>query len=191
MRKTMNRGLAAVCLAAGLGLAAFGPARNARAAEPPLPVQTVEKSVARAELDKEKRVFLNTINQYRRRLGLPQLAEDPKLAAAAQWLSQDMADHDYLGHEDSKGRGPFERMDDFGYFRNTYKAENVAAGQETAAEVFQTWKQSKPHDANMRHPKFKAIGIGLAFKSGTTYGWYWTTTLGGQVTVEGKEPARE
>jgi uncharacterized protein YkwD len=78
-------------------------------------------------------------------------------------------------------------MADFGYTDKTSNGENVAAGQATADEVFQSWKKSKMHNANMLRPGFKAIGIGLTFKSGTTFGWYWATTFGGKRTAVNQE----
>ncbi|MCK5242838.1 CAP domain-containing protein [bacterium] len=130
--------------------------------------------------DQESDRFLVRINKYRKQKGLKPLTVDNKLQPAAQWLSEDMAAKNYLGHRDSMGRDPFKRIAAFGYNYNTYKAENVAAGQETAAEVFKSWQESKTHNTNMLNPYFTVIGIGFTYSKKSRYGWYWATTFGGQ-----------
>lgn len=128
----------------------------------------------------ETRRFLVLINRYRIHRGLKPLSVDKKLQKAAQWMSNDMAAKNYLGHRDSKGRDPFTRMAAFGYNYNTDKAENVAAGQQTAEKAFKSWKGSKGHNANMLDPHFTVIGIGFAYSKTSRYGWYWATGFGGR-----------
>jgi len=130
--------------------------------------------------DRETRRFLVLINRYRLQKGLNPLSMDKKLQRAAQWMSDDMAAKNYLDHRDSKGRDPFKRLAAFGYDYNTYMAENVAAGQKTAAAVFKSWQASKSHNGNMLNPNFTVIGIGFTYGKKTEFGWYWTTTFGGQ-----------
>jgi uncharacterized protein YkwD len=60
----------------------------------------------------------------------------------------------------------------------TAAAENIAAGYGTAEQVFNGWKNSPGHNANMLNPKYTQIGIGRATVSGSTYGTYWTTDFG-------------
>ncbi len=130
--------------------------------------------------DRETGRFLALINRYRVQKGLKPLSLDKKLQQAAQWMSDDMAAHDYLDHRDSKGRDPFKRLAAFGYAYNTYMAENVAAGQKTAAEALKSWQASKSHNGNMLNPNFRAIGIGFTYGRKTQFGWYWATTFGGR-----------
>ncbi len=105
---------------------------------------------------------------------------DRKLQRAAQWMSEDMAVNNYLGHHDSKGRNPFKRLADFGYNYNTDKAENVAAGQQTADEVLKSWQHSRTHNRNMLDPHFTVIGIGFFYAKTSKFGWYWATSFGGR-----------
>lgn len=130
--------------------------------------------------NKETRRFLVLLNRYREKQGLGPLRMDAKLQRAAQWMSDDMAAKDYLSHHDSKGRDPFERLDAFGYTYNTDKAENVAAGQKTAAEVLKSWQSSRTHNRNMLDPHFTAIGVGFSYGKKSKYGWYWATSFGGR-----------
>lgn len=124
--------------------------------------------------------FLALLNQYRRQKGLRPLAGDRLLEKTAQWMSEDMAGRGRVGHEDSLGRDPFQRLAAFGYTNNTYKAENVAAGHATAEEVFRSWRESPTHNANMLGPHFKFIGIGFAYQRRSRFGWYWATVFGGE-----------
>jgi uncharacterized protein YkwD len=130
--------------------------------------------------DRETRRFLVLLNRYRHKKGLSPLHMDKKLQRAAQWMSEDMAANNHLSHHDSKGRDPFKRLADFGYYYNTDKAENVAAGQQTATEVLQSWQSSKTHNRNMLDPHFKVIGIGFFYSKKSKYGWYWATSFGGR-----------
>jgi uncharacterized protein YkwD len=77
---------------------------------------------AAATPDGEEQAFLGFINDHRAANGLGALSLSPQLQEATRWMSQDMAANDYISHTDSLGRDPFERMADFGYDYNTWKA---------------------------------------------------------------------
>jgi uncharacterized protein YkwD len=132
--------------------------------------------------------FLQLINNYRASLGLGQLKVSRALNIASYKHSEDMGDRNYFDHNTpyplppgQSGPLPWDRMADEGYNYNTYKAENIAAGYTTAQQVFDGWKASPGHDANMRNPNLKVIGIGLAVVPGSGYVYYWTTDFGGVV----------
>jgi uncharacterized protein YkwD len=133
-----------------------------------------------ASLDKEEQTFLNLINQYRQSKGKGPLTLNQNLLNASKWMSQDMASHNYMDHNDSQGRDPFQRMGAFGYNFNTWKGENVAAGYETANAVMVGWQNSPHHDENMLNDNYHTIGIARAYNPNSTYKWYWTTDFGGQ-----------
>jgi len=140
------------------------------------------QSILAQDILSEKISFLQLINEYRQQNELQILELNSYLQNAAQWMSEDMAGHDYTNHTDSLGRDFGQRLIDFGYTVSTYKGENIAAGQSTAAIVFQAWKNSADHNANMLSPNYKVIGIGLAYSSSAHYSWYWTTDFGGVQT---------
>ena len=136
-------------------------------------------TTASAPLDAEEQAFLNLLNQYRQQNGLGTLTVDPNLQNAAEWMSTDMGVNNYFSHTDSLGRDPFQRMNAFGYTYNTWKGENIAAGTSSAQIVFDLWKGSSGHNANMLNPNYKVVGIARDDTPGSGYGWYWTNDFGG------------
>lgn len=131
-------------------------------------------------IDSEEAAFLTLINQYRAQNGRGPLAYSGKLNAAANYHSWEMAEYNYFSHTLRGGVTWSGNIANFGYTANTYKAENIAAGYETAATVFNTWKNSPGHNANMLSANHTVIGIGRSYDVDATYDWYWTNTFGGQ-----------
>ncbi|MEX0785453.1 MAG: CAP domain-containing protein [Dehalococcoidia bacterium] len=143
-------------------------------------------------IDAEEQRFLQLINEHRADNGLGPLALSPKLTKAAAWKSEHMAANDYFAHADAGIDRSFSgRIRDCGYTANTWLGENIAAGKETAEDVFDQWRNSSGHNANMLNPNFNAIGIGRAFDDDSTYGWYWTTDFGGLVDGSAPPPGSE
>lgn len=131
-------------------------------------------------LDVEEQAFVGLIDAYRQQNGIATpLQVSIALTNAAKWHSGDMVQFGYFDHYDHFGRDPFTRMQAFGYGYATAMAENIAAGNSTAAATFDQWRNSPLHDANMRDPAYRVIGIGRV--AGGTYGHYWTLTFGGHV----------
>jgi uncharacterized protein YkwD len=128
--------------------------------------------------------FLGIINQYRKDKGLGTLTISVTLSAAAEYHSADMAKKNYFSHTLANGTTWSQNIANFGYPSDSSRAENIAAGRGTAEDVFQQWKESAGHNANMLSPKFNAIGIGrVAGTSASKYKWYWTNTFGSRVDV--------
>ena len=123
--------------------------------------------------------MLTLINGYREENGVGPLTLSATLTAAAEVHSQEMADEDYLSHTMQGGVTWSQNMTDHGYGYETYRGENIAAGNEGAAATFEQWVNSSGHRANMLNPNYTAIGIGRANGADSTFGWYWTTNFGG------------
>jgi hypothetical protein len=121
------------------------------------------------------------LNNYRVQNGALPLLIDPDIAEAADWMSTDMGVNDYFSHTDSLGQSPWTRMCNFGYCWNTWKGENLAAGYTTGATVFEGWRNSSGHNANMLNANFKVMGLARVYTAGSTYGWYWTNDFGGHI----------
>lgn len=137
-------------------------------------------------LNTQEKQFLTLINNYRASKGLKALKASKSLNIASFTHSKDMATRRYFAHDTKtplpagqSGAKFYNRMSDAGYTFNTYKGENIAAGHSTAQAVFNAWKASSGHNANMLNAKYTVIGIGLATVSGSPYTNYWTTDFGG------------
>ncbi|HET9660148.1 MAG TPA: CAP domain-containing protein, partial [Thermomicrobiales bacterium] len=133
--------------------------------------------------DGEESAFLQLINDYRAQSGLPALAFSQTLSVAADTLSKDMATKDFFSHTGSDGSSFVDRITAAGYPDPGNTAENIFAGDPTAAGAMQWWKNSPPHNANMLSPTAKAIGIARVNNPNSTFQWYWTTDFG--ATVDG------
>jgi uncharacterized protein YkwD len=140
--------------------------------------------------DSEGWAFLTLINNYRAQNGVGKLQVSATLQGAAQWMSADMAAKNYVNHTDSLGRSSGFRLYDFGYFYSPW-GENIAGGYSDAQSMFTGFQTACDPDAtgactyahrkNMLNPSFQAIGIGRAYGSNSSFGWYWTTDFGGVV----------
>jgi uncharacterized protein YkwD len=133
-------------------------------------------------LDAEEASVLEHINEYRVSLGLVPLTPVPRLNAVAFAHSLDMGRRGYFGHIDPEGRTPFDRMARVGYDVDN-EGENLAAGRPRGADAFTQWRRSPSHDAAMRDPTYRAIGIGRVALPGSRYEYYWTAVFGDEVRV--------
>lgn len=127
-------------------------------------------------LDSEESELLARLNTYRVANGLPALAHNPLLSAAAEAHSLDMATRGYFGHVNPEGAGPRERIISHGY-DPVLSEENIAGGNQTAAQVFTAWQSSPGHNEVMLRSGFTQIGISRAVKPDSDLGWYWTVTF--------------
>ncbi|MFF1482154.1 CAP domain-containing protein [Streptomyces sp. NPDC058301] len=114
-------------------------------------------------------------NGHRARVGLRPLADDTRLATAAQAYSADMAARGFYSHTSPEGLEPWDRARAAGAAHRGI-GENIACGQRTAAEVVEGWMNSPGHRANILKPDFTHIGVGFA--GGGRAGTYWTQLFG-------------
>ncbi len=153
---------------------------------PAIAAQRTATRVPRAvsAIDAAERAEVTLINRYRARHGLRALRVDGTLSRAAAWMALDMGRNSRFGHVDSLGRDPFARLRAFGYpSTDTWRGENLAAGNDAPGSTRQQWIDSPPHRANMLGRHFRAIGIARVLVSGSPYRWYWATTFGSRWTT--------
>ncbi|HZG92233.1 MAG TPA: CAP domain-containing protein [Pseudonocardia sp.] len=110
-------------------------------------------------------------NAERARHGLRALTVDVRLTAAAQAHSEDMVRRAFFAHHNPDGAQVWDRALAAGYHYRKV-AENIAAGQRTAAEVVRGWLDSPGHRANILDGELTQIGVGHALGGG--YGVTWT-----------------
>jgi hypothetical protein len=148
-----------------------------------------DPAYADTSLDAEETDFMARLNIYRTEHSLYPVLIDSSLQEAAEWMSTDLGEEAYFSHTDSTGRSPWDRMCDFGYCYNTWKGENIAAGFTTGAGVFQGWKDSPGHNANMLGSNYRVMGLARVYVQGSPYGWYWTNDFGGHIADPASPPA--
>ncbi|MEQ3554812.1 CAP domain-containing protein [Pseudonocardia nematodicida] len=108
-------------------------------------------------------------NAQRSAAGCGALRVDPRINAAAQGHSEDMARNGYFDHDSRDGRDFADRISEAGY--PSPGAENIAMGQPDAESVVQAWMDSPGHRANILNCSLTTIGVGLA-------DGYWTQNFG-------------
>ncbi|MEV0041447.1 CAP domain-containing protein [Streptomyces sp. NPDC050804] len=114
-------------------------------------------------------------NAERTAAGLRPLADDPRLAAAAQADSTDMAARAFYSHTSPEGLEPWDRAAAAGAAHRGI-GENIACGQRGPREVVRGWMNSPGHRANILKRDFTHLGIGFA--GGGPAGTYWTQLFG-------------
>jgi len=108
-------------------------------------------------------------NQARSQRGLAPLAVDARLTSAAQKHSNWMQANRKMTHDENGA--PFtDRLRAAGYPYG-HAGENIAAGQQSAEQVFNAWMNSAGHRQNILNGNFRDVGFGRA-------GNYWTTNFG-------------
>ncbi|MDC0714835.1 CAP domain-containing protein [Stigmatella sp. ncwal1] len=106
------------------------------------------------------------------------LALDTRLRCASRKHSKDMAVNNFFSHTGTGNTTPWARMASAGYTSYTNAGENIAAGQTTPASVVTGWMNSTGHCNNIMNGAFKKLGVGYYYRSGSTYGHYWTQDFG-------------
>ncbi|NJM22548.1 MAG: CAP domain-containing protein [Richelia sp. RM1_1_1] len=117
----------------------------------------------------ENRVIELT-NQERRKRRLPPLQNNPKLAAAAEKHTRNMAAQNFLSHRGRDGSTLASRVQATGY-KYSGLAENIAKGQRTPEQVVQSWMNSPGHRRNILDRGFREIGV-------CYHKTYWTQVFG-------------
>jgi uncharacterized protein YkwD len=145
-----------------------------------IPAGAAAQDTTAVSLTAPEQDALTRINAYRTGLGLRPVRLDPVLQAEAEWYAADMAANDNFNHDhrDSLGRLPAARLASFGYKFPDLAAENSAAGYPDGASTFEQWRLSPPHERTMREQTYRTIGIAVAYREGTSSGWYWVSTFG-------------
>lgn len=128
------------------------------AAPAPAPVSPIDEVV-------------RSTNTRRASAGCAPVQADPRLTAAAQAHSDDMANRNYFSHTTPEGITFDARIKAAGY--PSPGGENIAKGQATARDVMAAWMDSAGHRANILNCAFTAIGVGYNARART-----WTQDFG-------------
>ncbi|MBT2448767.1 sigma-70 family RNA polymerase sigma factor [Streptomyces sp. ISL-43] len=120
---------------------------------------------------------ISLVNSERAAAGCGPLKEDAQLRTAAQGHSDDMDRRDFFSHTNPDGADPGKRTTAAGYRWSTY-GENIAMGQQTPAQVMDSWMKSQGHRENILNCSFKDIGVGIHQGAG---GPWWTQNFGARM----------
>lgn len=113
------------------------------------------------------------VNLQRSWYDLAALRTDERLRLSARLHSAEMARQGVCAHQVPGEPDTWERMLAVGYAQPA--GENVAFGLTSAASVVEAWMRSPGHRANILHPDFAAIGVGLFISD---EGHWWTQNFG-------------
>lgn len=119
--------------------------------------------------------FLALVNAERASLGKAPLVANSQLENAAYLHSKDLGDNEYFSHTSLDGRTFSQRITASGY-NYVAASENIAmaCGGSSASSVYEMWKNSSGHYANMIGDYAEA-GLGVYSVNGKTY---YTLDLG-------------
>ncbi len=142
------------------------PPPPAPAPPAPAPAPAPSGSVSSSAID--------ATNAERVAAGLPALASNSALNAAASAHSVDQATRNKMSHAGSDGSDAGVRIARAGFSASTW-GENVAAGYASGDSVVAGWMGSSGHRANILNANFTSIGVAYAQSSDGTL--YWTMVL--------------
>jgi hypothetical protein len=121
----------------------------------------------RAQADPDARRVFTLTNQDRQQQGLPPLAWNPALAAAADAHAQWMLREPNLSHQYPDEPALMSRAAHAGaHFRAI--AENIALGP-TPDSLENQWMHSTPHRTNILDPKMNALGVAVLRRGANLY----------------------
>lgn len=117
---------------------------------------TVAHPSVRSDLEREMLVL---VNRERKKAGLKPLKADPELVPVAREHSRDMFARGYFSHYTPEGKAPSDRI-------RAAKVPFITAGENLALaqtlSIAHTGLMNSPgHRANILHPAFGRVGIGI------------------------------
>lgn len=109
------------------------------------------------------------VNAERKKAGLSEVTYDAGVSCAAQ--KRAVETESLFSHTRPDGSRCFTALDECGV---SYRGagENIAMGQNDAAEVMNDWMNSQGHRENILNPSFTKIGVGI--HKGADGRYYWT-----------------
>lgn len=116
------------------------------------------------------------ISAYRKSKGLSPVTVSAKLNGIAATHARAMASAGKMAHV-LPGEGSFPSRMNGGGYDAAAAAENIAAGQQNLDQVFDGWRRSSSHNANLLKPGVTEIGIAVAYTPKGKYRDYWTLVL--------------
>lgn len=120
---------------------------------------------------------LTLVNKLRADRGLPALTIDKAAQRAAMDQASRMAAAGKMEHNIGFGADFAKRMK--GMEVALPAAENIAVGQDSAAEAFDAWYRSPKHLENMLGARFRGLGVAVVSNPASAGRPYWAMVLSG------------
>jgi uncharacterized protein YkwD len=125
--------------------------------------------------------MLALVNAWRARNGVAPLVLDGLLLAAARTKAEALARTESHDHE-VDGVGWWDNIANQGYpTEHGWLGENIVTGVSHAADALNLLRQSGAHNRNLLDPKFRAMGVAVAWNANS--GPYWAQTFGDLVVA--------
>ena len=134
------------------------------------------RCVASEDAERLADQVLQLVNLERADAGLPPVVRHPALDKVADDYACRMITENFFGHTDpADGHGPGDRalIAKYAFYAI---GENLAAGQQTPAEVMRVWMESPAHREIILDEKWNDLGISV--RQGGEYGVYWVQEFG-------------
>lgn len=128
------------------------------------------------DASEQAQAVLKIVNDERAKQGLKALVLDKQLNNVAQLKAEDMKKNNYFDHNSPTLGSPFDLMRSQGVSYRT-AGENIAAGQQSAEAVMNSWMNSSGHRANILNKNYTKLGVG--FCTGGRMGTYWVQEFTG------------
>ncbi len=165
-------GVAGLLVALSLAAALIAPA-GAGAAEKATQCSGANDAVTAANVATAERTLLCEVNVYRVANGLAPLTADPALGRAARGHSEYMERTKQFAHEGIGDGNPSSRAAEAGFNCGGFDCvgENIAYSgfpSTTPTDMFEQWRNSPGHNANMLLDRYVTAGMGFAV--GPNYG---------------------
>ncbi|MES2435421.1 MAG: CAP domain-containing protein [Pseudomonadota bacterium] len=106
---------------------------------------------------------LAAVNKARAGAGCSALSVNAKLVAAAKGHAKAMAEQNFFGHA-SKNGGKFSNRIKAQGYRYSKVAENIGAGQSSAAGIMESWLGSAGHRKNILDCALTETGIAVVYQ---------------------------
>ncbi len=145
--------------------------------QPPAPAPEQAAPAAPADISPMAQDMLNRINEKRASKGVPALAWNAQLAAAAQAHAEDCANRNRGSHVGSDGSRLPARLQRVGY-PYQWHGENWANARDVARAMEMWWNEppgADPHVRNILSGQATEVGVGIARGA---WGWYFVTDFG-------------
>ena len=118
--------------------------------------------------------ILNSVNAERANVGLSALSLSSTLMNGAATRANELTT--YYSHTRPDGTNYSTVVEDT--YPSYYIGENIAAGQESTAEVMNGWMNSTGHRANILRPSYSELGVGFYYDPDSYYKYHWVQLFG-------------